>query len=239
MSGGVGIQCSTRLTDAGDFCFFLQEGLRYVPVLTSSISSVVGFFAATELLQRDGNTFGPEFEQQYTGHKNYFYYVNRNKVVPGAECAHELFDELDRYTRQVVDFHHPGVPVRLERAFGAYYEGEREGFHLGVNEHRDGDANLVSTVVHATLPDGDCGFTGGGELTIAAESGLPTAPITHSNDTIGSVVYIGPKVFHDAKPIKLGGKRLVFCMFYAAEEGCDLRTSRSTWTRFARGPPEA
>ena len=149
-----------------------------------------------------------------------------------------LFDELDRYTRQVVDFHHPGVPVRLERAFGAYYEGEREGFHLGVNEHRDGDANLVSTVVHATLPDGDCGFTGGGELTIAAEGGLPKAPITHSNATVGSVVYIGPKVFHDAKPIKLGGKRLVFCMFYAAEEGRDLRTSRSSWTRFARGPPE-
>ena len=26
--GGVGIQCGTRLTDAGDFCFFLQEGCR-------------------------------------------------------------------------------------------------------------------------------------------------------------------------------------------------------------------
>ena len=104
----------------------------------------------------------------------------------------------------------------------------------GVNEHRDGDANLVSTVVHATMPDGDVGFSGGGELTIATAKGLPQAPITHSNETVGSVVYLAPKVYHDASPIKVGGRRLVFCMFYAAEPGTDLTSSRSSWTRYAR-----
>ena len=39
------------------------------------------FFKTTELLDKDGNTFGPEFEQQYAGHKNYFYYMNRNQVL--------------------------------------------------------------------------------------------------------------------------------------------------------------
>ena len=112
--------------------------------------------------------------------------------------------------------------LRLERAFGAYYEGSREGFHLGVNEHCDGDANLVSTVVHAVLPDGDVGFTEGGELTISEIDELPARKIAHSNDTVGSVVYLGGSVFHHATPIKLGGKRLVFCMFYACEDGTDL-----------------
>ena len=36
------------------------------------------FFRTTGLLEQDGNTFGPEFEQQYAGHKNYFYYINPN-----------------------------------------------------------------------------------------------------------------------------------------------------------------
>ena len=53
-------------------------------------------------------------------------------------------------------------------------------------------------------------------------SELPKAPITHSNDTVGSVVYLGGSIFHHASPIKLGGRRLVFCMFYACDEGTDL-----------------
>ena len=67
------------------------------------------FFATTRLLEQDGNTFGPEFEQQYKGHRNYFYYMNRNEVVPGAEKAASLFEELDHFTRQVTERHHPGV----------------------------------------------------------------------------------------------------------------------------------
>ena len=173
------------------------------------------FFTTTELLEKDGNTFGEEFEQQYTGHLNYFYYMNRNLVVPGAEKAAYIFEELDHYTRQVVEAHHPGMCVRLERAFGAYYEGKREHFHLGVSEHCDGDGSLVSTIVHAVLPDGDCGFTSGGELTISASDDSPAVPIAHSNETVGSVVYLGPSVFHKASPINAGGKRMVFCMFYA------------------------
>ena len=180
------------------------------------------FFRTTELLTEDGNTFGPEFEQQYAGRKNYFYHVNRNQVIPGTEKATHIFAELDAYTRQVVELHHPGVPVRLERAFGAYYEGERDGFHLGVNEHCDGDANLVSTVVHAVLPDGDVGFSEGGELTVSEVDELPARPIAHSNATVGTVVYLGASVFHHASPIKLGSRRLVFCMFYASEDGTDL-----------------
>ena len=180
------------------------------------------FFSTTGLLQEDGNTFGPEFEQQYAGHKNYFYYMNRNQVVAGAEKAGFIFEELDAHTRQVVELHHPGVPVRLERAFGAYYEGERDGFHLGVNEHCDGGSNLVSTIVHAVMPDGDVGFSEGGELTVSESDGLPAKPIVHTNDTVGDVVYLGGSVFHHAKPIKQGGRRLVFCMFYAAEAGSDL-----------------
>ena len=175
------------------------------------------FFEKTELLRKDGNTFGPEFEQYYAGHKNYFYYINRNKLVAGADVAAAIFEELDAYTRRVVELHHPGKAVRLDRAFGAYYEGRRDGFHLGVSEHCDGGANLVSTVVHATLPDGDCGFREGGALTVSAVDGLPEAPIAHSNDTVGSVVYLGPSVYHHASPIQEGGKRLVFCMFYACE----------------------
>ena len=143
-------------------------------------------------------------------------------MVAGAEKAGFIFEELDAHTRQVVELHHPGVPVRLERAFGAYYEGERDGFHLGVNEHCDGDANMVSTVVHAVMPDGDVGFSEGGELTVSETDGLPAKPIVHTNDTVGDVVYLGTGVFHHAKPIKQGGRRLVFCMFYAAEAGSDL-----------------
>ena len=180
------------------------------------------FFRTTELLDKEGNTFGPEFEQQYTGHRNYFYFMNRNRVVPGAESAAFIFEELDGYTRQVVELHHPGAAVRLERAFGAYYEGGRDGFHLGVNEHCDGDANLVSTVVHAALPDGDVGFTEGGELTVSEVDEYPARAIVHSNATVGSVVYLGASIFHHATPIKLGGRRLVFCMFYACEQGGDL-----------------
>ena len=60
------------------------------------------FFRVTELLTKEGNTFGPEFEQQYAGHRNYFYYMNRNQVVAGAHKASFLFDDLDAYTRQVV-----------------------------------------------------------------------------------------------------------------------------------------
>ena len=33
---------------------------------------------------------------------------------------------------------------------------------------------------------------------------------------------LGSSIFHHASPIKLGGKRLVFCMFYACEGGTDL-----------------
>jgi len=175
------------------------------------------FFSTTGLLQEDGNTFGPEFEQQYAGHKNYFYYMNRNQVVAGAEKAGFIFEELDAHTRQVVELHHPGVPVRLERAFGAYYEGERDGFHLGVNEHCDGGSNLVSTIVHAVMPDGDVGFSEGGQLTVSEIDGLPAKAIEHTNDTVGDVVYLGTSVFHHAKPIKQGGRRLVFCMFYACD----------------------
>ena len=180
------------------------------------------FFSTTGLLKEDGNTFGPEFEQHYVGHKNYFYYMNRNQVVAGAEKAGFIFEELDAHTRQVVELHHPGVPLRLERAFGAYYEGERDGFHLGVNEHCDGGSNLVSTIVHAMMPDGDVGFSEGGELMVSETDGLPAKPIVHTNDTVGDVVYLGTGVFHHAKPIKQGGRRLVFCMFYAAEAGSDL-----------------
>jgi hypothetical protein len=180
------------------------------------------FFETTELLTKAGNTFGADFETMYQGHRNYFYHVNKNAVVPGSDGTARLFDELDAYTRGVVDLHHPGVRVRLDRAFGAYYEGERENFHLGVSEHCDGDTHLVSTVVHAVMPDGDAGFTEGGELTISATSDLPAQPIAHSNASIGTVVYMGGSVRHLASPIKLGSRRLVFCMFYACEDGVDL-----------------
>ena len=180
------------------------------------------FFQATSLLTKDGNTFGPDFEQQYSGHKNYFYYMNRNKVLPGAEAAAATFERLDAACRLVVEQHHPGVRVKLERAFGAYYEGERDGFHRGVNEHCDGEANLVSTVVHAVLPDGEVGFESGGELTVAASGGLPPVAIPHSNDTVGTVVYLGAGVYHHATPIQEGGRRLVFCLFYAAAPEKDL-----------------
>ena len=203
----------------GDWRYSLMPGVVPRPRMEQFSRD---FFRVTELLQKDGNTFGPEFEQQYKGHKNYFYYMNRNSIVPGAEKAAFIFEELDHYTRAVVEHHHPGVPVRLERAFGAYYEGERAGFHLGVNEHCDGDANLVSTVVHAVLPDGDVGFTQGGELTVSAVDGLPSQPIIHSNETVGSVVYLGSSIFHHASPIAPGSKRLVFCMFYASKAGTDL-----------------
>ena len=39
---------------------------------------------------------------------------------------------------------------------------------------------------------------------------------------MGDVVYLGGSVFHHATPIQPGGRRLVFCMFYAAEAGTDL-----------------
>lgn len=210
---------SSRAARTGDWRYSLMPAV--VPAETMLRFSR-DFFGVSGLLERDGNTFGPEFEQQYTGHKNYFYYMNRNQVVPGAEKSAFIFEELDAFTRQVVELHHPGVPVRLERAFGAYYEGERDGFHRGVNEHCDGDANLVSTVVHAVLPDGDVGFAEGGELTISEIDEMPAKAITHSNDTVGSVVYLGGSVFHHATPIKLGGRRLVFCLFYACEESTDL-----------------
>lgn len=158
----------------------------------------------------------------YQGHRNYFYYMNKNAVVPGAEAAAPIFEELDAYTRQVVELHHPGVRVRIDRAFGAYYEGERENFHLGVSEHCDGDTKLVSTVVHAVMPDGDVGFREGGELTVSEIEGLPAKPIPHSNSTVGSVVYMGGSVRHLASPIKHGSKRLVFCMFYACDSENDL-----------------
>jgi len=180
------------------------------------------FFSTTGLLTEDGNTFGAEFEQQYAGHKNYFYYMNRQQVIPGSEKAAFIFEELDHYTRQVMEVHHPGMALKLDRAFGAYYEGEREGFHLGVNEHCDGDANLVSAVVHATLPDGDVGFSEGGQLTVSEIGDLPAIPVSHTNDTVGSVVYLGGSVFHHATPINVGGKRLVFCMFYATADNTDL-----------------
>ena len=215
-------EIATRVAECerrGDWRYSVVEGV--VP-RGEMLQLSQDFFSTTELLSKEGNTFGPEFEQQYSGHKNYFYYMNRNRVVPGAEAAAPIFEQLDRYTRQVVERHHPGVAVRLERAFGAYYEGQRDGFHLGVNEHCDGDANLVSTVVHAVLPDGDVGFTHGGELTISEVDGLPAQPITHSNATVGSVVYLGGSIFHHASPIKMGGRRLVFCMFYAADAGADL-----------------
>ena len=205
-----------------------REGDRRYSVLPAVVPAETvlrlsrAFFETTELLRKDGNTFGPEFEQYYQGHKNYFYYINRNRLVAGAERAAPIFEEIDAYTRRVVELHHPGAAVRLDRAFGAYYEGQRDGFHLGVSEHCDGGANLVSTIVHAVLPDGDCGFTSGGELTVSAVDALPPAPITHSNDTVGSVVYLGPSVYHHASPIELGGQRLVFCMFYACEH--DLET---------------
>ena len=118
--------------------------------------------------------------------------------------------------------------MRLDRAFGAYYEGGREGFHLGCSEHCDGDTRLVSTVVHAVLPDGDVGFTEGGELTISETADLPAKAIRHSNQTVGSVVYMGGSVNHLATPIKQGGKRLVFCMFYACKAGTELATHALT-----------
>jgi hypothetical protein len=80
----------------------------------------------------------------------------------------------------------------------------------------------VSTVVHAVLPEGDVGFTAGGELTVSAADGLPAEAITHSNETIGTVVYMGGSVHHLATPIKPGGRRLVFCMFYACDANNDL-----------------
>ena len=46
--------------------------------------------------------------------------------------------------------------------------------------------------------------------------------MTHSNDTVGSVVYMGGAVRHLASPIALGSRRLVFCMFYACEDGVNL-----------------
>ena len=84
------------------------------------------------------------------------------------------------------------------------------------------DQTTPSTVVHAVLPDGDVGFTKGGELTISEVDELEAIKITHSNETIGSVVYLGGSIFHHATPIQLGQKRLVFCMFYACEGGKDL-----------------
>ena len=148
---------------------------------------------------------------------DYFYYMNKKRVIPGAEAAAPIFERLDGYCRRVVELHHPGESMRLDRAFGAYYEGDREGFHLGVNEHCDGGANLVSTIVHAVMPDGDVGFSSGGELTVAEYNGLPARPLAHTNDTVGSVVYLAPSIFHHASPIGEGGRRLVFCLFYAGE----------------------
>ena len=203
----------------GDWRYSLMPGV--VPVDTM-VQLSRNFFDTTGLLIRDGNTFGPDFERMYTGHLNYFYYMNRNMVVRGAEGAAHIFEQLDPYTRQVVELHHPGVAVRLDRAFGAYYEGNRKNFHLGCSEHCDGDTQLVSTVVHAVLPDGDCGFARGGELTVSAADGLPSLAITHSNDTVGSVVYMGGAVHHLASPIEDGGRRLVFCMFYACDAEHDL-----------------
>jgi hypothetical protein len=34
-------------------------------------------------------------------------------------------------------------------------------------------------------------------------------------------------VFHHASPIKMGGKRLVFCMFYSCDESIDLSHEKS------------
>ena len=45
---------------------------------------------------------------------------------------------------------------------------------------------------------------------------------THTNDTVGTVAYLGGSVFHHATPINADGKRLVFCMFYASADGSDL-----------------
>ena len=70
-------------------------------------------FRVAGLLERDGNTFGPEFEEQYAGHRNYFYYMNRNQVVPGAEGGAHIFELLDGYTRQVpytLTLHHTPSP---------------------------------------------------------------------------------------------------------------------------------
>jgi len=176
------------------------------------------FFAATGLLYKDGNTFGPGFEDNYIGHKNYFYYVNSEQVVPGAEVVAPIFHELERYTRAVVEMHHPGVKLTLDRAFGSYYETARDGFHPGVNKHNDGGANVVSTLVHATMPNGLVGFSEGGEL-VVSEDGVSVA-IPHNQSTVGSIVYLGAGRWHHAEPIGESQQRLVFNLFYTS------RTSR-------------
>ena len=81
--------------------------------------------------------------------------MNKKKVIPGAEKASFFFEELDTWTRQVVELHHPGVRVRLDRGFGAYYEGERENFHLGVSEHCDWPAALVEGALKPYLAECD------------------------------------------------------------------------------------
>ena len=77
------------------------------------------------------------------------------------------------------------------------------------------------------MPDGKAGFASGGELTISEVDELRAfeldampaeeASIAHTDDTLGSVVYLGPSIFHKATPIEHGGRRLVFCMFYGCE----------------------
>ena len=43
---------------------------------------------------------------------------------------------------------------------------------------------MVSTIVHAVMPDGDVGFTEGGELTVSEVDGLAAKPIAHTNATV-------------------------------------------------------
>ena len=102
----------------------------------------------------------------------------------------------------------------------------RQGqLHLALKARASNFSN-GSTHRHRAEVDANCdgGFLGGGELTVSAAGGLPAAAITHSNDTVGTVVYMGGAVHHLATPIALGGRRLVFCIFYACDAATDLGT---------------
>ena len=66
--------------------------LLCLPILLPKPFLIEPLFPSVHLCTIQGNTFGPEFEAMYQGHRNYFYYMNKNAVVPGAEAAAPIFE---------------------------------------------------------------------------------------------------------------------------------------------------
>ena len=82
--------------------------------------------------------------------------------------------------------------------------------------------------------DDESSVTGGGDARrahLGLRAALPAAPLAHGDGTVGSVVYLAPSIFHHASPIGEGGRRLVFCLFYAGDGDLSQHALAASATR--------